>query len=46
MREEFEEKFKVFEVDFSVAISNFDKNHSHVLKLKSDIFNDTEYLNN
>ncbi|CAD8131654.1 unnamed protein product [Paramecium pentaurelia] len=46
MREEMEQKFKVFEADFSVAIQNFDRNHSHVLKLKSDIFNDTEYLNN
>ncbi|CAK76774.1 unnamed protein product (macronuclear) [Paramecium tetraurelia] len=45
MREEMEQKFKVFEADFSVAIQNFDRNHSHVLKLKSDIFNDTEYLN-
>lgn len=27
-------------------MQNFDKNHYHVLKLKSDIFNDTEYLNN
>ncbi|CAD8092138.1 unnamed protein product [Paramecium sonneborni] len=46
MREEMEQKFKVFEADFSVAIQNFDRNHSHVLKLKSDVFNDTEYLNN
>jgi hypothetical protein len=28
MREELEEKFKVFEADFSVGMQNFDRNHS------------------
>ncbi|CAK81589.1 unnamed protein product (macronuclear) [Paramecium tetraurelia] len=46
MKDEMEQKLKEYETSITTAMQNFDKNHYHVLKLKSDIFNDTEYLNN
>ncbi|CAD8070639.1 unnamed protein product [Paramecium primaurelia] len=46
IKEDMEQQLKVYEANVSIAMQNFDKNHYHVLKLKSDIFNDTEYLNN
>ncbi|CAD8174606.1 unnamed protein product [Paramecium octaurelia] len=46
MKDEMEQKLKEYETGYTAAMQNFDKNHYHVLKLKSDIFNDTEYLNN
>ncbi|KAM3147248.1 hypothetical protein pb186bvf_000499 [Paramecium bursaria] len=40
------QKIDIFEQEFNLGITKFDKNNNILLKWRSDIYNDNEYLNN
>jgi len=45
IREEGDQRFKLFETEYNLGMSKLERNHSILLKLKSDVHNDLEYLN-
>lgn len=44
LREELDEKLRVFEAEFTLGMQKVEKNHSTLLKLQSDNFNNNEYI--